>query len=542
MDAWPVFYKNTPVYQEYQSNDQNFLQHCPPGQGAGDCYFMNDMSVLLDRAARMLGLGERAMTGEIDEVRWTAYMPGPGEASMFGEGAFQINGQQVRPPKTESKRAVPNTIIACMECQGHRLEWTMNKMFGSWGNRFVYSYIESPLPPLAQDPRLIGSTAHAWDRFTLINHQLNATQSPWIGAIGNAHYPVNATGNYGFYNSSNTVPTNANDWLKYPAMTCSPAPLSAWPTVNCATGWNCEEQGNYTDANGKLRIRGYQTWLLEHMPHAASANSGTSCSQSFPLDKGLLNNWWRYLMDVDQFKWVDGRFNADWTAPTVEISGLEQLIKVESVYTPWVPRPLPLNPNAGVPLPARVHGRVGVKVKVNDENPIYRVDFYVDGQYYATDTLRPFTFDWDATGLSGSHTLQAKAYDMPSGFEGVSSTVSVTVDPVSGAYTPYVLLVDIGANPAVSVPPGGTVATVVGSPVSLRAFGLYQGEAMTYSAQNLPSGAIFNTTTGELTWTPTSSQNGAQWIRFIATNPAGDSGAFDVVIAIADPGAVVPPP
>ena len=383
----------------------------------------------------------------------------------------------------------------------------------------------------------------------MIDKQVDRAGSPrWIGAIGNAHFPVNAQGNYDFRNSSNTVPTNADDWLKYPNMTCKPSdydPSGAWRQINCSE-WNCAEQESYAD-NGKLLIRGYQTWLLEHLPHATGVNPGRTCGDpaspapEFPLDVGLLNNWWRYLMDIDQFKWRDGRFNADWTPPTVTINALEQLIQRDSIYDQWVPRP----PVKGDPaqMPTRVHGHVGVKVQVTDENPIYRVDLYVNGQYKLTDTLRPYTFDWDATNLSGPYTLEARAYDMPNGFEGVS-TIEVTVDPVSNVYTPTILLY----NPSAILPAspfiknGETVATSIGAqPVHLWVSGYYLGQTITYSAQNLPTGAYLNETTGEFTWTPVTGDYGAQWIRFIATNRAGDSRALEVVIAVADPLATEPP-
>lgn len=75
---------------------------------------------------------------------------------------------------------------------------------------------------------------------------------------------------------------------------------------------------------------------------------------------------------------------------------------------------------------ATVSGMVTVNVNASSTNAISKVDVFVDGVYYASDTGSPYTFNFDTTGLSGTHTLQAKAYDSTGSVS--SSIISVNVN------------------------------------------------------------------------------------------------------------------
>ena len=76
-----------------------------------------------------------------------------------------------------------------------------------------------------------------------------------------------------------------------------------------------------------------------------------------------------------------------------------------------------------------VTGLVTVSASVSSQNPIAKVEFYVDGALNATDTTNPYSFTWDTTGLSGSHTLFAKAYDS-AGNTATSPTTTVNVGSI----------------------------------------------------------------------------------------------------------------
>ncbi len=75
-----------------------------------------------------------------------------------------------------------------------------------------------------------------------------------------------------------------------------------------------------------------------------------------------------------------------------------------------------------------VSGIVPVNVTATDGNPITKVELWVNGVLYGTDTVAPYSFTWDTTGTSGTMTLVAKAYSL--GRVGSSETVRLKVGSV----------------------------------------------------------------------------------------------------------------
>jgi subtilisin family serine protease len=75
---------------------------------------------------------------------------------------------------------------------------------------------------------------------------------------------------------------------------------------------------------------------------------------------------------------------------------------------------------------AQVSGLVNVTTSVSASNPVARVELYVDGMLYGTDSASPFSFGWNTSGLSGQHSLFAKIFDS-NGNSATSSTISVAV-------------------------------------------------------------------------------------------------------------------
>jgi hypothetical protein len=73
-----------------------------------------------------------------------------------------------------------------------------------------------------------------------------------------------------------------------------------------------------------------------------------------------------------------------------------------------------------------VSGTVTLTATASDSGSVARVEFYVDGALLGTDSLSPYSLGWNTAGLTGSHTLQARAYDA-AGNMATSSTVTVTV-------------------------------------------------------------------------------------------------------------------
>jgi hypothetical protein len=68
-----------------------------------------------------------------------------------------------------------------------------------------------------------------------------------------------------------------------------------------------------------------------------------------------------------------------------------------------------------------------VTASATDDVAVSKVEFYVDGTLKATDTSAPYTYSLNPTGLSGSHSMYAVAYDTANNAT-TSATVNFTVD------------------------------------------------------------------------------------------------------------------
>ncbi len=91
-----------------------------------------------------------------------------------------------------------------------------------------------------------------------------------------------------------------------------------------------------------------------------------------------------------------------------------------------------------------------VAVSASGSYPISKVQLYVDGVLYSTDTATPYTFSWSTASFTeGPHTLVAKAVDTQ-GNTGTSISVSVTVDngpSLSYSYTVTGHTLSVAASP-----------------------------------------------------------------------------------------------
>ena len=219
----------------------------------------------------------------------------------------------------------------------------------------------------------LANTNNAWNTFTLYHQQL-----PNQGHVGNIHFPVNGQSDYDYTNTI-AVPSYHQRWLTYPNLGNGAAEM-----VNVAT-WS---------PTGVDPHRDYLNWWYRHLPHVSGRGPDH-----------FMNNWWRYIADPDQFKSGDGNL----------------------LFTEGIPSAQVLTLTNG----AEVCGRVPVTVSAAVDGALGRVDLYVDGQYHASDTLSPYTFTWDVSGLSGLHTLAAKAVELQNGTESTSAVVNVMVQPMA---------------------------------------------------------------------------------------------------------------
>ena len=71
---------------------------------------------------------------------------------------------------------------------------------------------------------------------------------------------------------------------------------------------------------------------------------------------------------------------------------------------------------------------VNITANATDDTGISKVEFYVDGALKSpADTTSPYSYPWSTTGLTGSHTISAKAYDTINQASSLQ-TITVTVD------------------------------------------------------------------------------------------------------------------
>jgi len=87
-----------------------------------------------------------------------------------------------------------------------------------------------------------------------------------------------------------------------------------------------------------------------------------------------------------------------------------------------------------------ISGVVNVKVDASDDTSVSKVELYVNGNLFATDSDPPYEFCWDTKSYAdGTYTLIARAYD-PSNNIGESAEVRVNVSkPPVGPVTINIL-------------------------------------------------------------------------------------------------------
>jgi Ca2+-binding RTX toxin-like protein len=305
-----------------------------------------------DRFATENNIVARVESGEIDEVWiYTGPISGTWESTMAGNGAYFVNS----PPQTDiiTDRAFiimglnfERGIAEAIHSFGHRAENNLDRVYGF------------------QERNLNNN----WNRFTF-QDRYQAGQ----GGVGNIHFPVNGVSDYDYANPR-FVLSNADEWYKYAQPNFNPDSSSVKRLINF-TEWSPSN----TDPQ-----REYLNWWYDHLPHFSGKGSDH-----------YLNNWWRYIVDVNQFKGGNGNLQFTTGIPTVEIGSITES-----------------------------DGSIRIVANASADGALGRVDFYVDGQYKETDALGPYTFTYALSGLSGTRTVFAKAYELQNGAEDISDSVT----------------------------------------------------------------------------------------------------------------------
>ncbi len=213
-----------------------------------------------------------------------------------------------------------------------------------------------------------------------------------------------------------------------------------------------------TDQNdAKASWSSYGTWVTVSAPGAGiltTANGGgyasvSGTSFSSPIAAGLgalilsvnpnLSN--SQVVDIIKQNGDDlGTVGFDEYFGNGRINVYKSLVAASTA----VPQTDTVAPTASMGSPASgssVSGAVQVNVTAQDNVGVAKVDLYVDGALFATDTSAPYSFSWDTTAYAdGSHDLYAVAYDA-AGNTGTSSHSSVSVNNIPDTAPPQIAII-----------------------------------------------------------------------------------------------------
>ncbi len=256
----------------------------------------------------------------------------------------------------------------------------------------------------------------------------------------------------------------------------------------------------YRDGAGNAKV---ETWEMTGMGHGVPVDP----QYSFPGSSTVCGTAGAYLLDVNIcavyyqaqfFGLTGGGSTGDTTPPTVNVTA----------------------PANG----ATVSGTVTVTASASDAVGVARVEFLVDGSTVSTDTVAPYDFAWDSTGVSnGTHTLGARAFDA-AGNQATDSDTSVTVSN-SGTPTPVTVSFTsvtaddgyIKANADGSAP---ALGTLTGLALGRGTDGKYNRSFMSFDTSSIPDTATVSRVYLTVTY---SSGSGDPW-----STPAGNTLLIDV--------------
>ncbi|OJT26916.1 hypothetical protein BO221_02585 [Archangium sp. Cb G35] len=160
---------------------------------------------------------------------------------------------------------------------------------------------------------------------------------------------------------------------------------------------------------------------------------------------------------------------------------------------------------------ATVSGSITVSATASDDVGVTQVEFYDGTTLLGTDTAAPYSVSWNTKGgPNGSHTLQAKAYDV-TGNVGTSTALVVTV--ANDVTAPTVSITAPGAGATV----GGatTVSATASDNVGVTRVEFYDGTALLGTDTAAPY---------SISWNAASAVNGSHTLQAKAYDAAGNVG------------------
>ncbi len=211
---------------------------------------------------------DRVMNNEIDEI-WLFGGPYFGffESHMVGKGAIWCNSSPLGDSETCTRRFVimgfnyQRGAAEMIHDVGHRMEATMAHVYNSFGTLIDAWNAVNPdvQPPIG--PEKFTNPKNDFEHFLLYEKI-----APGRAGLGLIHTPPNADKDYDWQNPAQ-VSSSCDDWLSFPNLQGSRR------TLDCSA-WNSTEYA-------------FIKWWFRHVPHVKGSKNG------------ILNNWWRYTMQVD---------------------------------------------------------------------------------------------------------------------------------------------------------------------------------------------------------------------------------------------------
>jgi hypothetical protein len=253
LDLWPVktdgfAYTDASYFQAWATG--NFHQ---PDSMNYEALLDMPLTQLGNRSAHQL-----AAAGEVDEVIcWAFPYSGFYESRMVGSTAYWCNSPGLlRPGRLYVVMGLNPEVGVdnALHSFGHRTESILWKVYGSWSGDATVN--------------------HLWDRFTRIGPRHPGATA----ACGNIHFPPNANADYD-YGATLSVMSEADNWLNFPNLT------GATKAVSAASWGGPDFQRNY------LR------WWFSRFPKAP----GRYVDPANLINHGKLNNWWGYIVDMNEY-------------------------------------------------------------------------------------------------------------------------------------------------------------------------------------------------------------------------------------------------
>lgn len=198
-----------------------------------------------------------------------------------------------------------------------------------------------------------------------------------------------------------------------------------------------------------------------------------------------------------------------------------------SAATGYVPPPDTTVPVIAMSAPlegARVSATTVVDVLASDNVGVVKVDLYVDGVFFVTDTASPYSFALDTSTLTnGTHTLHAVATDAANNSAG-TAPISVTVSNAPPDTT--LPTVSIGAPAAGATVSGSiTVSATASDNVGVAKVELYIDSALYGTDTTSPYSFAWNTT---------QSGDGSHTIQVVAADAAGNVASAVRTVTVAN--------